>query len=189
MDNISVFCDDCYVREAISSILKGIKRNALNSSELSVFLFEKTWLNETELSMILNCQSERIIIFARESLLGFFSSLMLPEHISFGRYDMPINNLRKIMDDFINPPVKEFLVLRRKVIPEKKLSPSERKITSLYVQGLSVVHIAKSMNKSFKTVSSHKRSAMKKMGISSNMELMQKGRVFLMMNREYLLAS
>jgi Bacterial regulatory proteins, luxR family. len=45
------------------------------------------------------------------------------------------------------------------------------------------------MNKSYKTISHHKRSAMKKMGISSNVELMQKGRVFLMMNQEFMLAS
>lgn len=189
MDNISVFSDDCYVREAIRSILKDIKRKVLIDGELSVFLFEKTWLNEIELSMILNCKSERIIILARESLLGFFSSLMLPDNISFGRYDMPLNNLRKVLDDFINPSIKDLLVSRRRVISENKLSPSERKITSLYVQGISVFHIAKSMNKSFKTISSHKRRAMKKMGISSNVELMQKGRIFLMMNKELLLAS
>ncbi|SUW63387.1 Capsular synthesis regulator component B [Buttiauxella agrestis] len=189
MDNISVYCDNCYVREAVRSIIGCIKNSHYSDGGLSVFVFEKTWLNEIELTMLLNCKSERVIVFAREALLGFFSSLMLPGHISFGRFDVALNMIRKSLADFINPTLKDLLISRRRVANANKLSPCETRVTSLYVQGISVMCIAKSMNKSFKTVSHHKRSAMKKMGISSNVELMLKGRIFLMMNKELLLAA
>jgi len=189
MDNISVYCDNCYVRNAIISILGDVKNNSPHNGDLGVFLFEKNWLHETELAMILNCNAEKVIIFARETLLGFFASLVFPEHISFGRFDDELTSMRKVLFEFINPPLRGLFFQRRQCIAKTTLTPNERKITSLYVQGGSVMHIAKSLNKNFKTISSHKRSAMKKMGISSDAELMHMGRIFLMMNKELLRAS
>lgn len=189
MDNISVYCDDHYVRPAIISIMGDNKNSSLHNGDFGIFLFEKNWLHETELAMILNCNAEKIIIFARETLLGFFASLLLPEHIYFGRFDDELTSMRKVLFEFINPPLRGLLFQRRQFVAKTKLTPNERKITSLYVQGVSVMHIAESLNKNSKTISSHKRSAMKKMGISSDVELMQMGRIFLMMNKELLRAS
>lgn len=51
------------------------------------------------------------------------------------------------------------------------LSPSEKRVLQLYLSGMNVTAIASLLQRSSKTISSQKVSAMRKLGVSSNQEL------------------
>ncbi|UBM43004.1 LuxR C-terminal-related transcriptional regulator [Hafnia paralvei] len=53
----------------------------------------------------------------------------------------------------------------------KVLTPEEKKVVLLMNKGLSSVMIATLLNKNIKTVSSYKRSIMRKIGVRSNVQL------------------
>lgn len=53
----------------------------------------------------------------------------------------------------------------------KALSPSELEVIRLYASGLTVSGIAEQLRRSVKTISTHKRSAMEKLGLRSDAEL------------------
>ncbi|MBB4867636.1 DNA-binding CsgD family transcriptional regulator [Pseudomonas nitritireducens] len=52
------------------------------------------------------------------------------------------------------------------------LTTEERKIVSMFMSGLRVCEIARSLSKSIKTVSAQKISGMRKLGVKSNIELL-----------------
>lgn len=53
------------------------------------------------------------------------------------------------------------------------LSPREIEVVRLYTGGMSVSEVAQHLNRSIKTISTHKHSAMEKLGIRSDAELYQ----------------
>ncbi|MBB1585012.1 LuxR C-terminal-related transcriptional regulator [Serratia sp. OS31] len=52
------------------------------------------------------------------------------------------------------------------------LTPQESRAISYFMTGYNSHHIAKKMNLTIKTVSTHKRSAMRKLGVKNNVELL-----------------
>lgn len=52
-----------------------------------------------------------------------------------------------------------------------RLSPSEKRVLQLYLSGMNVTAIASLLQRSSKTISSQKVAAMRKLGVSSNQEL------------------
>ncbi|WP_061957490.1 response regulator transcription factor [Cupriavidus pauculus] len=56
-------------------------------------------------------------------------------------------------------------------MPARALSPSELEVIRLYASGLPVSGIAVQLRRSIKTISTHKRSAMEKLGLRSDAEL------------------
>lgn len=189
MDNISVVSDNAYASIGIRQIASHISHGRGFSENLVIYAFEKTWLHESELYSVLNCKAERILILASKSLLNFFSALKLPGNITFGYYEEPLKDLQCVISSFYtsvntNPVTNEMLLPNRKA-----LSPSECNITLLYIRGLSVAMIARLMNRSYKTVSAQKRSAMKKMGVVSDVDLMQKKQGILLANRLNIMKS
>lgn len=59
--------------------------------------------------------------------------------------------------------------------PLAALSPREAEVVRLYVSGMSVSGVAQHLNRSIKTVSTHKICAMKKLGIRSDADLCRYG--------------
>lgn len=183
MDNISVFSDNVYASIGIREIASHISHGRGFSENLVIYAFEKTWLHESELYSILNCKAERILILASKSLLNFFSTLKLPWNIIFGYYDVPLTAIQNAISSFYTSVDTDPLTNKILLTKRKALSPSECNITLLYIRGLSVAMIARLMNRSYKTISAQKRSAMEKMGVVSDVDLMQKKHGILLANK------
>lgn len=55
---------------------------------------------------------------------------------------------------------------------DKRLSPKESEVLRLFAEGLLVTEIAKKLNRSIKTISSQKKSAMTKLGVDNDIALL-----------------
>ncbi|MGV3345998.1 response regulator transcription factor RcsB [Enterobacteriaceae bacterium LUAb1] len=55
---------------------------------------------------------------------------------------------------------------------DKRLSPKESEVLRLFAEGFLVTEIAKKLNRSIKTISSQKKSAMKKLGVDNDIALL-----------------
>lgn len=62
-------------------------------------------------------------------------------------------------------------IVRSATSPAQVLSPREIEVIRLYVGGMSVSEVAQHLHRSIKTISTHKHSAMEKLGIRSDAEL------------------
>jgi two-component system capsular synthesis response regulator RcsB len=58
-------------------------------------------------------------------------------------------------------------------VGQDALSAREREVVRMYLKGLSVQEIARSVNRSAKTISNQKQAAMRKLGLSTDIELLQ----------------
>lgn len=183
MDNISVVSDNVYASIGIRQIASHISHGRGFSENLVIYAFEKTWLHESELYSVLNCKAERILILASKSLLNFFSTLKLPRNITFGHYEVSLTAVQCAISSFYASVNADPLTNKIFLTKRKALSPSEYNITLLYIRGLSVAMIARLMNRSYKTISAQKRSAMEKMGVVSDVDLMQKKQGILLANK------
>ncbi|HHL2558903.1 TPA: helix-turn-helix transcriptional regulator [Yersinia enterocolitica] len=183
MDNISIVSDNVYARIAIIKIISQLSYCCPLKKTHAIYSIEKTWIHEDELYSILNSKAERILILAPKSLLIFLSTLNFQEKITFAPYDASLPSLRFTVSAFLNNVNRVSFNSILYPAESKSLSPNERSVTLLYFQGLSIKHIAKLMNRSHKTISAHKRSAMRKMGVTSNIELIQKKGGVLLANK------
>lgn len=55
---------------------------------------------------------------------------------------------------------------------DKRLSPKESEVLRLFAEGFLVTEIAKKLNRSIKTISSQKKSAMMKLGVDNDIALL-----------------
>ncbi|MBU9843815.1 helix-turn-helix transcriptional regulator [Rahnella ecdela] len=182
MDNISIVSDNVYTKIAFIKITEQILTKRMNSQKISIFSFEKNWLNEHELSAIIECKSERILIIALTPLLSFLSTLLLPRRVIYECYDASVSQLNNTLSQLIL--ASPMIETNPELSPSEfsTLTPNEKKIIRLYINGLSLSRIAQMTNKSIKTISSHKRKAMKKMGIETNIQLIQTSMGILLAN-------
>ncbi len=56
---------------------------------------------------------------------------------------------------------------------DKRLSPKESEVLRLFAEGFLVTEIAKKLNRSIKTISSQKKSAMMKLGVENDIALLK----------------
>lgn len=175
MDNIFIYSDDVYARTALISLVSGVDFTAHRHEEMAVFSFENNFISEACLLALVECQIARILVLARPSVINFLSSMLPDKNIIFERYDSALPQLKTALTVFLGR--KKDASRNNKLAKKEmaRLSVNERRITGLYTQGLSLNYIASLMNKSIKTISAHRRSAMKKLGVVSNIELIQNG--------------
>ncbi|MEW5026255.1 LuxR C-terminal-related transcriptional regulator, partial [Klebsiella pneumoniae] len=55
---------------------------------------------------------------------------------------------------------------------DKRLSPKESEVLRLFAEGFLVIEIAKKLNRSIKTISRQKKSAMMKLGVENDIALL-----------------
>lgn len=112
-------------------------------------------------------------ISKREDYVSYISAIRL---IANGQYYIPRNieeEIKKIVfnknqERGLNVPSEENLQFE---ILFSQLTPREVEVVNCYLEGMGVNEIAEKLNRSKKTVSGHKQSAVKKLGISSDLEL------------------
>lgn len=183
MDNIFIYSDDAYARNAIVSLVSGIGLKEPQNEKMAIFTFENNFITEACLLELVECQARRILVLARPSVLNFLSSVMSEKNIVFERYDSALSQVKTVLTSFIECKKEKLRNTRLAKNEIIKLSMNERQITGLYTQGLSLNYIASLMNKSIKTISAHRRSAMKKLGVASNIELIQNGHLMKLLEQ------
>lgn len=60
---------------------------------------------------------------------------------------------------------------KKKLIPDERLTPRELEVIHYFLTGMSVIDIAVKLKRSCKTISGHKQSALRKLGLNSDLEL------------------
>jgi DNA-binding CsgD family transcriptional regulator len=176
MENVKVCGDNVYATNAIEALLKNGSCNKC-SEDLSILVIEKTWISSQELSLLMSAEGERVYVLCNRSLKYFLSTLDLPGQIKYQDYGADLEAIMTSLNNFICMGIAK----KKTQTKAKKniLSTTEKIITSLYIRGVSLQGIAKQMNRSIKTVSAHKRSAMKKLGVDSNIALINNGRLVI----------
>lgn len=89
----------------------------------------------------------------------------VPQRIAEALTQVP---MRKYDEDIMGG---DFLINDDAITPVKLLTPREAEVVNCYLEGMEVIEIAAKLKRSRKTVSGHKQSAMKKLGICSDLEL------------------
>lgn len=177
MDDIFIYTDNSYTEMAIKHFLCELNYLHDDRSRLAIFSIEGNVVSEECLLAMIECNAFKILVLAKKSVLNFLSAILQKKNISFKRNDTSLRRIKFVLMSFLyfyDPEEKQAWYPKNTL---KTLSLSERKITLLYTQGLSLNNISELLNRSVKTISSHKRQAMNKLGITSNIELMQKIRL------------
>lgn len=172
--NISLFSDNCYAKKTIIHILDNSINLIDKKQNLSIFTFEKERITDEEFMRIIECDSDRILVLCHKNLIKFMSALEFKNKISFAHYDMKVKTIMSTLKFFLSPTILSEFNFSNKLIKEKELSKNERRTVSLYAKGASITTMSKVMNLNHKTIYSHKRNAMKKMGCTNNIDFMQK---------------
>jgi DNA-binding CsgD family transcriptional regulator len=177
MENVKVFGDNVYATNAIEALLKNGSCNKC-SEDLSILVIEKKWISLQELSLLMSSEAERFYVLCQSSLQYTLSTLDLPGQIQYQDYGADLATITKSLNEFIS--VKSDKKKSQIIIAKRNLlSTTEKTITSLYIRGVSLQGIAMQMNRSIKTVSAHKRSTMKKLGLGSDVALINVGRLVI----------
>lgn len=168
MSQISIISDDVYAKIGLEELVLSLSPITPLSVK-KIYSFEKTWINEKEIKSLLASQESLVLILAHNSLLTFLSSLKLPEYITLGSYNGNLKALQTHINLFLNEKRKH-----KAEEYKKKLTHQEYLVIEMYLKGQSLHIISRQLNRSYKTIYAHKRNAMKKMGIKTVIDLVQK---------------
>ncbi|HDL6964382.1 TPA: helix-turn-helix transcriptional regulator [Yersinia enterocolitica] len=194
MLNISIISRDIYlkngiseiVKEKLSEIKKGYREDAnyfdyKNTHILFIDVSQIDWIIELNREILSAEPTDLFMITSRKDRVLYLEPLTVNS----------VNNITNLLlDDSLYIFKKNIMTgLKRIIIKNsqnggshhvsvvggalnKILTKQENIVIQLFKNGLPGSHIAKILNKSEKTVSHQKRSAMKKMGVRTNCELM-----------------
>lgn len=175
MDDILVVSDCCYAKQAVITILKTYDLQSRENEKIAIFMYEKKWLSESEIRLLLSCEAKRIIVFGDKKLLAFLNFINPFKNVSYACYGNAKDIIARILRDFIFS-LNSFNYLEKDalIVPEP-LSYAEARIVKMYLDGMSVHAMTNILNINYKTVCHHKHNAMKKMCIKGKCELINAG--------------
>lgn len=179
MAEIFIQGDDHYARVAVEHLVAKIINH--NSKELNpgasiaVFIFEKSWVDVSELKALTACNAERILIIGNPQLLNFLSLKVDDRKMFYCEINMPLATIEARLSLLLRKrkiaiPLCE---MRSPKEPQKMLNWKEFMIISLYISGISVRGIAGVMQLDSKTVYTYKSLAMRKMGLRNKVSLVR----------------
>ncbi|WP_336220250.1 LuxR C-terminal-related transcriptional regulator [Citrobacter amalonaticus] len=179
MGNISIYGDGSYARIAVEHIIQKIITKItpdVNSSlNIDIFIFEKPWIDVSELHALTCSKAEKTLIIGNSQLLNFLSLKIADRRMSYCEINSTLAELELKLTQFL---LKRKTAIRlcddkKPVESQKKLNWKEFMIISLYISGNSVRQIAGVMQLDYKTVYTYKSLAMRKMGLSDKISLIR----------------
>lgn len=174
MRNISIYARTYYVRLSVAAFLLELKGEIYPVENLSIFVFEGTWINLKDFLTMTECTSKRILIIAKEETINFLSAILKADKISYACIDTALTHLKQIIKTFIQCPTPP---ISNQMTPTFFLQAREWCIISLYLQGKSNLYISMAMKKSSKQINNLKRYTMKKTGVFSDAALVNYWRI------------
>jgi len=190
MMDTKVVSDNCYSKIAITELLSLLKQShLLSTSGAAIYSFEKKYVSNDDMNDLLNCEAERILVFVRKELRGFLSALFAGRGVIFEDYSSSILRAFVAVKKFMHHPPRHITACKNDSPSDEHqryflLTNKEKRIMELFSSGISVHQISFIMDNHHKIVSTHKRNCMKKMGISSDVELMQRGRMLMLVMKK-----
>ncbi|MCM7240409.1 hypothetical protein M8R50_22920 [Enterobacter bugandensis] len=169
MKNISIYAQTHYVRLSISEFLFDLKEEVSVVENISIFVFEGAWINLKEFLNLIQCNSRRILIIAKEETIYFISAILKSDKISYANINTALTHLKQEIKNFIQcltPNTNNCSMISALV-----LQPWEYCIISLYLQGRSTSYISKVMGKPIKQIHNIRLYAMRKTGVFSDAAL------------------
>lgn len=118
--------------------------------------------------------TESITASSLTKMIEIGASVAVSKHDGIKEIENACQHILADKSNYFSPSIQDVLesvVLRK--IKGSELSVKEREVVSLLSSGISLVQIAKMKNRSVSTVATHKYNAMRKLNISSNVELIR----------------
>lgn len=110
-----------------------------------------------------------ILVWAmvRQNVMGIVSKCDSPGHL--------INAVRAIHAgrQYYSPVIKELLLNNMQMGGEGRLTPREAEVVRLFCAGGTITNIAEMVHRSVQTISTQKRSAMRKLGVTTDADLIR----------------
>lgn len=183
MNKVTIATDNIFTEIALSTLVSNLGYEPVPGGRFAIFAFENGWFSRNDSEAIVNCEAERVVVLGKKTALTILSECHSSRKIAFGDYEQSPNDLNYFLDLFFSTSKDSTL---NKLFVHKtpvKLNPAEREVILLYVSCFSVSEIAITMNMCEKRISAHKRSVMKKMGVSTDVALIQKVNEMLMVEK------
>lgn len=166
-----IFSDNNYSRITISHLLKPFLLPADNHS-YGVFIIESKYPNAKIMSIIKDCKIKNIMIICHEHIKKILSPFIKNARITYCAYSAPLSEISDKLMYFITNANTETNTGYIKKHQLSLLSRREIEILILYINGFKEISISKIFAIATKTVYSHKRNAMKKLGIQRDIDLL-----------------
>lgn len=179
MDNLQIVSDNIYTLNAVEYLTRNLMHQDFPGSSMAIFLFEKKWLDEKDVLALKQCEARNILVFALPELHYFIHSITQHNNLLCVDFGTEIEGISTIIEKFLKSAPRASVPQLRNKKEFVSFTRTERRTIELVLSGESMWDISKRMNLGYKTVYSHKRNAMKKMGISNDAGLVHMGRMYM----------
>lgn len=170
--NVEIIADNNYIKKSLEIIVNNLKLTQLGKTIL-INSHEKNLFSEQEVQSLLQKKADVHIILCSQKNCNLINDINTNSHINTIDISLPLKKIERELDLGCNQRKQK----TPKKTPKKtpwQLTFMERRIVSSYADQLPIALISRLENCSEKTISAHKRSAMKKMNVTTNQELIIK---------------
>lgn len=188
MNNIQVFSDNAYTQLAFRDVVRKLTTSVAGDKSLAIFMFEKSWVCKEDMLNLMRSSASDILVLCSLELHGFIQSMTMDKHLMFGRYDADMKEINVTIKRYLNSASKPAAPVKWGKSRAISLTQPEQQTMELILQGQPVCSISKIVQRDYKTVSTHKRSVMRKLGTSSDAGLIMRGKMYMLMNTVSMLA-
>ncbi|MFV8979234.1 helix-turn-helix transcriptional regulator [Serratia fonticola] len=171
---IKIHSDNSFAKIALQSILDEIHFTPTHDSAIDIYCFcHKNIINSDIINIDITPTSNCIII-GRKNILNYFSSSENERNHLLIDIQLKAKELKeKLISLLCKPPQTSYCLRPTFTLTEKELS-----IMKHIAKGLPIPEIARMKKVSIKTVSTHKRNAMKKMNARTTQIMLVKYKIY-----------
>ena len=161
-------CIDCLRHRETEAVVLDINLPDMNGLEV-LKRIKAEWPLIPVLILSIYSEDQYGVRMMRAGASGYLAKSSAPEHL--------VTALQKILDGkrYLSSPLASQLAEKMKIKsakePEEKLSDREYQIFQLLISGKTVTEIAQQLSLSVKTISTHRKHILTKMGMQTNAEL------------------
>lgn len=161
---VIIITKNSYIRLAVKSLAKSV----LNNINCNYFFID--YKMHYEFSKSINGLTGNLFGYNSIVFIDKSDAVEVSEFIRLNTYVIP-PNIDRLLFMITLGVYKKYESMCESSVLEYKLSQTEKRVVKYLLNGMRVVDISRRENKSIKTISSHKRNAMKKLNVSSLQKL------------------
>ncbi|PKA29248.1 hypothetical protein CWR41_04660 [Cedecea lapagei] len=185
-DKLLITSDNALIKKAMKEHVFFLHAHTRIKNPLAVLFLEGEINNYEQLAFILKNESTNLLIFTTDKNIRFISAMKILNNVRLEKIGLPLNNIISEITAFISISNK----VKGMYTPNREkniLTISEQRVLFLYIQGVSVDNISKRLNKKRKTIYTQKDNSMKKLGLCTKADLIQKKSILLKIHQDGLL--
>jgi len=170
LNKIQIHSRNIYILKAVKAIIDYAFSVNTFCSEKVIFVFDGPCISYSEIVELRQCASTNILIIGRRKIIQLIENALHSTRYQYCSLDNDILSIFSEIKTFINTNTS-ILIGETIQKPVNKLTARESNMLNLFTSGVSVTTISKSMSIPLKKVYAIKRVAYKKIGISSDAQL------------------